>query len=107
MFNQYFRIMNKIELAQILEYVSTCKKREYYINIAYPSSWEKFGDEKGKAYFVESASGAAGTKLIKGRISLKRTYLVSRGKELPYQKPNAVAEYGEHWPHDFCYFYKI
>ena len=99
--------MNKIELAQILEYVSTCKKREYYINIAYPSGLEKFGDEKGKAYFVESASGAAGTKLIKGRISLKRTYLVSRGKELPYQKPNAVAEYGEHWPHDFCYFYLL
>jgi len=99
--------MKKIELAQILEFVSQCKKREYYINIAYPSGWEKFGDEKGKAYFVESASGAAGTKLTKGNIRLDGVYLVSRGKKLPYIKPNAVAEYSEHWPHDFCYFYRL
>lgn len=99
--------MTKIQLAQIMEYISQCKKREYYINIAYPSGWEKFGDKDGKKYFVESASGAAGTKLIKGRVSLKSKYLVSKGKELPYIKPNAVAEYGEHWPYDYCYFYRL
>lgn len=90
-----------------MEFISQCKKREYYISVAYPKGWEKFGDEKGKAYFVESAAGAASTKLIKGRISFQRNYLVSRGKELPFVKPSAVAEYSEHWPYDFCYFYKL
>ena len=99
--------MTKIQLAQIMEYISRCKKREYHINIAYPSGWEKFGNKDGKKYFVEFASGAAGTKLIKGRVELNGAYLISKGKELPYIKPNAVAEYSEHWPYDYCYFYRL
>lgn len=107
-FNQNDRIMTKKELAQLLVCITRCaKKKEYSIHVCYPQGWEKFGETDGKRYFVESASNAAGTKLIKGRITLKGEYLVSRGKELPFCKPNAVAEYSSHWPYDFCYFYRL
>jgi len=99
--------MNKITLARVLEIVSECKKREFHISIYYPYIWEKYGEKIGKQHLVESASGAACTKLIKGRVGFKGTYLISKGKELPILKTNAVAEYSNHWPYDFCYFYKL
>lgn len=98
--------MKKNLLAQILEVVSQCNKREYDIHITHPSIWDKYGKE-GKKHFVESASNAAGTQLVQGKVSLKTAYLVSRGKQLPFPKPDAVAEYSSHWPYDFCYFYRL
>ena len=100
--------MTKTQLAQLLECITGCaKKREYSICYCNPKGWEKYGIIDGKRYFVQSASGAAGTTLIKGRITLKGEYLVSKGKELPFSEPNAVAEYSSHWPYDYCYFYKL
>ena len=100
--------MTKKELAYLFANCMGCvKEKEYSIHVCNPDGWKKFGEEDGLRYFVESASGAAGTKLTKGKVLLKGLYLVSRGKELPLPKPDAVAEYSSHWPYDFCYFYKL
>ena len=86
--------MKKIELARILEFTSQDCDR-YSISIGYSETFRKYGKE-GITHFVEHCSNAAGTKLIKGRISLKSDYIVSMGEELPYLKPSAVAEYSSH-----------
>ena len=100
--------MTKKDLAYLFANCMGCvKEKEYFINVCNPDGWVKFGEEDGRRFFIESASGAAGTKLIKGKIMLKGLYLVSKGKELPFPKPDAVAEYSSHWPWDFCYFYKL
>lgn len=100
--------MKKIELARIIEQISWQARKDHFnIVVVYPRIWEKYGKGEGTKHFVESASNAAGTKLIKGKITFNGTYIVSRGKELPFYKPNAVAEYSSHWPYDYCYFYRL
>ena len=100
--------MTKKDLAYLFANCMGCAKgKEYSIDVCNTEGWVKFGEEDGRKYFIESASGAAGTKLIKGKVMLKGLYLVSRGKELPFPKPDAVAEYSSHWPYDYCYLYKL
>lgn len=100
--------MKKIELARIAEFLSYATRKEKYDVVVYnPETWKEYGKEEGVRHAVESASNAAETKLVEGKISLDATYLVSRGKKLSSYKPDAVAEYSSHWPYDYCYFYKL
>lgn len=103
--------MKKNELARLIEQISDrAGKEKFHIIALNAKNWEdpNYKKEECIQMFVESASNVADTKLIKGRISLKSMYLVSRGSELPcYSKPDAIAEYSRHWPYDFCYFYRV
>lgn len=103
--------MKKNELARLIEQISDrAGKEKFHIIALNAKNWEELNYKKAECIqmFVEIAANAAGTKLIKGRISLKSMYLISRGCELPCSsKPDAIAEYSTHWPYDFCYFYRV
>ena len=59
-------------------------------------------------FWICHASGAADTKVVKGKLEFGKEYLVSRGEELGFGlKPSVVCEYSHHWPFDYCYLYKL
>lgn len=97
--------MTKKELARIIEQISWRARKEHFDVDFYDT--DLLSKDSSEEWLVGFFSRSAGAKLIKGRITLKGEYLVSRGKELPFCKPNAVAEYSSHWPYDFCYFYRL
>lgn len=100
--------MTKERLARLAVELSWRSRKERFDIEFFPMGiFEKIELCDELELFLTISSGCAATKLIKGRVCTKGSYLVSRGKELNCCKPDAVAEYSRHWPYDYCYFYKI
>lgn len=106
--------MTKKQLADNLSTVSYDiwrNKTKYDITLYNGGVWEeykeKYGEEKALEQYLTLASGVACSKLVKGRVSFRATYIVSKGLELPHGKPDAVIETSSHWPYDFAYLYKL
>ena len=97
--------MNKIDLARIIEQISWRARKEYFDVDFYDT--DLLSKDSSEEWLVGFFSRSAASKLIKGKITHKGQYLVSRGLELPFMKPTAVIKYSHRWPYDYCYVYRV
>lgn len=99
--------MKKSLLVQMLVFYAQDKEKHHigYVNVE-RSNYLTL--EEDMDYWACHVSGAANTKIAKGKIVFGQEYLYSRGEELGFGlKPSVVLEYSGHWPFDFCYMYKL
>lgn len=69
---------------------------------------ERFSKEQNDDLNMTVAANAANTKIVEGEFEPGAEYLVCRGETLGFgTQPDIIGEYSSHWPHDFCYLYKL
>lgn len=99
--------MKKSLLVQMLVFFATTKEK-YDLTYVDVLRHDLLSYDEDVDLWANHSSGAANTKIIKGKLVFGQMYLVSRGKEIGYHlKPSVVLEYSSHWPYEFCYLYKI
>jgi hypothetical protein len=99
--------MKKSLLVQMLVFYAQEKEKHHIEHIKVERTNYLLYEEDVDLW-VNHASGAANTKIVKGKLVFGCEYLVSRGEELGFGlKPDIVCEYNRHWPFDFCYLYKL
>ena len=98
--------MNKIALARCLAFVSeqAAKKEKFDVDVF---NTDYLSKDSSVQWLVELFANCALAKIVKGKITHKGAYLISRGKKLPYLEPTAIIEYEGHYPYDFCYVYRL
>lgn len=100
-------MITKKTLAQMLSFFAADGKKHHLVRME-ANVHPGLTDEENIDVNIAVASGAAGVKIIKGKLENGCEYLVSRGEELGFGlKPDVVLEYSSHWPWDYCYLYKL
>ena len=100
--------MDKRTLAQALVFYAE-EKQKHHVAYMVAKESEELSKKENDDLNISMAAGAADTKIVKGKFKPGARYLVCRGEEFPfcYVKPDIIGEYSSHWPHDFCYLYKL
>lgn len=100
-------MITKKTLAQMLSFFAEDGKKHHFFYMEAIENPHLTAEENIDVNII-FAAGAAGTKIISGKLKYGCEYLVSRGEELGFGlMPDVVCEYSSHWPWDYCYLYKL